>query len=198
MIDAFQTLKDQNNPKYVRENGPFECTDEDAWMHNGYYFWDEDIKLCHWWGRTRCRGEYLICKTSYELNDKCWDIYGKYAHREELIAIFNGIRAKNINSGKPIKVRDIVEYLTIRGLMKYEAMRMVGTESINKKDPIYESILLQKRKKYTKKSGYLEIVHLLELRPPIQICFFNKNGLNRKGFQIVYPDKYTENDEYVF
>ena len=192
MIEAFQTLTDRENPEYVRKNGPFICTDERAWLHDGYYFWDEDITLAHFWGKSKLRKKYIICKTYYNLNERCWDLYGKFKHRQELIKIYKGIKNRNINSGKPIKFREIIEELISKNLMKYEAIRAEGTLSIAKHNRFHLSILLEERM-----VNHDAVRHMLNLRPAIQLCFFNKNSLERDNFEIVYPQAYTE-EEMVF
>ena len=46
----YQTVDDRRNIKYVLENAPFKCTRNDAWLGEGYYFWDTFINFAHWWG----------------------------------------------------------------------------------------------------------------------------------------------------
>lgn len=47
----FQAVKDLDNPDEIEQNGPFKCRREDAWLGEGYYFWDSFVELAHWWGR---------------------------------------------------------------------------------------------------------------------------------------------------
>ena len=47
----FQAIKDLDNPDEIEQNGPFKCRREDAWLGEGYYFWDSFVELAHWWGR---------------------------------------------------------------------------------------------------------------------------------------------------
>ena len=46
----YQTVEDRGNPDYVEQHGPFICTNKNAWLGEGYYFWDTIIELAHWWG----------------------------------------------------------------------------------------------------------------------------------------------------
>ena len=36
----YQTVEDRGNPDYVEQHGPFICTNKNAWLGEGYYFWD--------------------------------------------------------------------------------------------------------------------------------------------------------------
>lgn len=189
-MDIFQTLEDRENPDHVEDYGPFKCTRENAWMHDGYYFWEYEVNLSHWWGNAVHNGNYIICKSSYKIDtDFCWDLYNDHSAMKEFESLVNLIKEKNINKGKKIKARDIIEYLIKNKIMKYEAVRFMGEGSISKNDKHYAAIDLAIRR-----HGNAS----LNLNPPIQICFFKKNALSRKGFKIIYPEKYVQDDIVVF
>ncbi|MBZ9786419.1 hypothetical protein LB456_03025 [Psychroflexus sp. CAK57W] len=193
MRSIFQTLKDKN-PEDVEKLGPFLCKRENAWLHNGYYFWDQDIDIAHWWGEKGYRGSYIICKSSFEYNIKlCWDLHNEHSAREEFRKIVNAIKKRNINSKKEIKVRDIIEELQTKGIFKYKAIRLAGINSIGHNDVLYERHVLDK-KKYSQNNI---IIKEYDNRPAIQICFYEKFALKRKLFKIVFPEQYIK-DEIVF
>lgn len=194
MYKAFQTLKDKGDPNNAVTNGPILCKDEKAWLHTGYYFWDEDIDVAHWWGKVHCQKKYIICKSKYirDLN-RCWDLYNCYEHRLEIRSIVKEIKRRNINKGKEVRVRDVINHLIDTGCMKYEAVRVAGTNSISEEGKFHDSIPLEIRN-----TRWGSVAHKLDLRPAIQICFYTKEALDRTGFNIVYPDKYINEEENVF
>lgn len=188
MRRIFQTLRNEN-PDYVEENGPFPCKRKNAWLHNGYYFWDQDIGVAHWWGDEGYHGDYIICQSSFKYDIRqCWDLHNEHGAREEFRAIAKGIEKRNINRGKRLKVRDIIEELQNKGIFGYKAVRLAGNNSIGYNDPLYERHLLDR--KDTKSWEY-------DNRPAIQICFYQRNALERTEFKIVFPEEYVQ-DEIVF
>ncbi len=60
----YQTVSDRDNADYIEDNAPFRCERKDAWLGEGYYFWDTLIKNAHWWGEIAYNNEYVITKFS--------------------------------------------------------------------------------------------------------------------------------------
>lgn len=85
----YQTLEDRNNNKTVETNGPGYCSNEKAWLCEGYYFWEAGIETAHWWGKHtyanyRVQKGYVICKTSYDYSaDNFFDLVGDTTHRQD-------------------------------------------------------------------------------------------------------------------
>ncbi len=193
MRRVFQTLNDEN-PDNVENNGPFPCKKENAWLHNGYYFWDQDIDVAHWWGEKGYNGSYIICESYFQYDIKfCWDLHNEHTAREEFRLIAKEVKTRGVNNKKEVKVRDIIEYLQKKNMFKYHAIRLAGMNSIGFNDPLYERHILDKKARYKKQA----IIWEYDNRPAIQVCFYQKNALNRKVFKIVYPDEYVQ-DEIVF
>lgn len=195
MRRIFQTLNDEN-PDNVEENGPFPCNEKNAWLHSGFYFWDQDIGIAHWWGKKGYYNNYIICESYFDYDiSLCWDLHNEHDAREEFRAIVKAIKSRNINRGREIKVRDIIAELQSKKIFKYKAIRLAGINSIGFNDPLYERHILDRKRgvKGEKKS----IIWEYDNRPAIQICFYDKFALKRKKFKIVYPDKYVQ-DEIVF
>ena len=59
----FQAIKDLDNPDEIEQNGPFKCRRKDAWLGEGYYFWDSFVELAQWWGRESLGNDYVICRS---------------------------------------------------------------------------------------------------------------------------------------
>ncbi|MBK9689303.1 MAG: hypothetical protein IPO65_16695 [Saprospiraceae bacterium] len=65
---VYQTLENRGNQDYVENNGPFLCSRNNAWLGNGYYFWDSFIENAHWWGWKvkKFTNGYFICEAFYD------------------------------------------------------------------------------------------------------------------------------------
>ena len=85
----YQTLEERNNNKAVETNGPGYCSNNKAWLCEGYYFWEAGLDTAHWWGKRTyanysVRKGYIICKTSYDYAaDNFFDLVGDTAHRQD-------------------------------------------------------------------------------------------------------------------
>ena len=76
----------------------------------------------------------------------------------------------------------IIEYLkTNTKGFNYQAVRAYGLKSKNIHSVFNLSLYFEdNRPQY------------LDLKPAIQICFYKKDSLNLRNYQIVYPDEYIE------
>lgn len=78
-VTAYQTLEDRNDNKYIELNAPFKCTRKNAWLGDGYYFWDTNVNWALQWGFNsyKQRGkEFLICETKIDIHKNCFDLVG--------------------------------------------------------------------------------------------------------------------------
>lgn len=171
---AYQTLENRNNPDQIEEQGPFLCNRKRAWLGEGYYFWDSFIENAHWWGLEGYKNNYVICESTFELDeDKCFNLIDNPEHLELFEFTKKALIKQQIHD---LIVPRIIEFLKQRENFKYEAIRANGINSKN-----------ESRTPFVIK-GY----QYLESFPAIQICFFSKKSLNRKGFKIIYPEEYVQ------
>ena len=174
---AYQTLENRSNPDQIEEQGPFLCRHKNAWLGEGYYFWDSFIKNAHWWGQKGAcyKNGYIICESTFELDeDKCFNLIDNPEHLELFDFTKETLIRQQIHN-HPVVPR-VIEFLKQRENFKYEAIRANGINSKNEDRTSFKA----NRPQY------------LELSPAIQICFLTKEALNRKGFKIVYPEEYAE------
>lgn len=82
----YQTVEDRENPDYVEQHGPFICTNKNAWLGEGYYFWDTIIELAHWWGNLCYKDSgYIICQSACDDKlEKVFDLVGRPEHLIEM------------------------------------------------------------------------------------------------------------------
>lgn len=92
----FHTVENRNNLSEVQRSAPFKCTREQAWLGNGYYFWEGSEKLAHWWGNSNYheRG-YIICTSKYTApDDTVYDLVGNINLLNEFSRIYEEIKKK--------------------------------------------------------------------------------------------------------
>lgn len=166
----------RNNPQDIATNGPFKCLRSDAWLGDGYYFWENYIEHAHWWGLKGCKNNYVICSAQYDNNQYyCFDLIDNYDHLFFLEEIYIIVKTK---TRKPVLVPKLIELLKKEISFDFDAIRAPSLEAIS--DPLVIKYKSDNRAK-------------IFLRPLNQICFFQKkNRLNLRDFRIVFPPHYVE------
>lgn len=180
-MDLFHTLEDRDNPDELELNAPYKCKRADAWLGEGYYFWEACVNIAHWWGKKSYKSEgYVILKFTcddYNNGDwRCLDLHGNTERIEMFREILNILKDK---FGGYFTVSRVIEYLKKRTdfLKRFEGIRVSG---INIKSQTERVSFVEGKKWY------------LDLYPPIQICLFRKDSLNLSTGEIIYPEKYCE------
>lgn len=187
---AFQTLE-YKNIHNIESDGPFLCQRKTAWLGIGYYFWDSFIENAHWWGKEGAchKNGYIICESTFELNEnKCFNLVDNPIHLEQFNQTKIFLKQNNLYEEGKTTVARVVSYLKQIGVFKFEAIRAFGINSIG----INSSY--SNRTIFINKEGKKSIQYL-DSTPAIQINFFTKNSLNRKGFKIIFPFENT--NEYL-
>lgn len=181
---AYQTLEDRDNPDEVEKDGPFLCNRKDAWLGEGYYFWDSFIENAHWWGQegARYQNGYIICESSFELNEKCLDLYDNPEHIKMFNLAIQSMKEQGLFKENKTTLGTIIEFLKQSPNFTYEAIRANGVNSISQQSSFSKRIPFKLGKNH----------QYWDATPAIQICFIKKDGLNRKGFKIIYPSEYSE------
>mgnify|MGYP006357581213 FL=1 len=175
----YQTIEDRDNPDEIERNAPYLCKAKNAWLGNGYYFWDTLIENAHWWGNSHYYGSsYVIVQYSCdELScGKCFDLQGNLEHLKQFNSYLDLLKKESLISEQDT-VAKVFEFLKNKTdfLDRYEAIRAYGHRS--KKHS--EFVSFEKNKPYG-----------LERFPAIQLCLFKKNSLNLSCGTIVYPECY--------
>ncbi|WBV59479.1 hypothetical protein PFY12_10455 [Chryseobacterium camelliae] len=180
----YQTLENRDNPDYVEENGAFSCNWQNTWLGDGYYFWDTFIENAHWWGEMRYSSNYFICKAICDFdNEKCFDLVGDTEHMMDFDNCVNFLREQNLLNEKST-VASIIRFIKEKvGGFNYEAIRAMGIKSISEYKNEYKRYLYRFKFEIDK-SPYLDY------KPAIQICIFEKRGLNLRDYRIEYPEEY--------
>jgi len=181
---VYQTLEDRDNPDEIEESGPFECNRNNAWLGPGYYFWESFIQNAHWWGQecNSYKNGYVICEASYELDDDlCFNLVDNPAHIEQFVNTIELMKKKKLFNAKTTVAR-VINYLKKDlKIFNFQASRVYGVNSKRKASEYHSTIPF-------KPFSY----QYLDLRPAIQVCFYDRKSLNLEQYRIVYPDKYIK------
>ncbi len=183
----YQTLEDRDNPDYIEENAPFKCNWKNAWLGEGYYFWDTFIENAHWWGEIRYQrhnSSYVICEgTCHFDTNQCFDLVGDTEHMIEFSEAIEFLKSKKLVNNETTVAR-ILSFIKskIKGF-KYKAIRVYGINTISEHR--------EKNNKFVFRLIFEHSKHqYLDYKPAIQICIFNKGTMGLSKMQIVYPDEY--------
>lgn len=181
----YQTLQDKDNPDYIEQHAPFKCNRKNAWLGEGYYFWDTFIEIAHWWGENSYNKSYVICEGTCNFDtDKCLDLVGNTEQLLEFDQAVEFLKSKKLVD-KNTTVARILNFLRykIEGF-KYEAIRAYGINSISKNN--------QNNHKYIFRLSFKPAsFQYLDYKPAIQICIFKKKSMGLSNMEIVYPNKYV-------
>lgn len=185
----YQTLENRGNFIQVNREGPFSCHWKNTWLGSGYYFWDTFLENAHWWGEVRYKNNYVICKATCNFdNNNCFDLVGDTEHMLDFDESVNYMRKQNTLTGTATVAR-VLDFMKKKIGFPYEAIRVYGINSISQYRSEYE--------KYRYRLIFeLSKPQFLDYKPAIQICIFEKKGLNLRDFKIIFPE-YEYDENYV-
>lgn len=174
--ELFQAVRDMDNPDEIEQKGPFKCSRADAWLGEGYYFWESFIDLAHWWGKESLNNNYMICRSYCEASfPYTFDLYNNPEHLKQF-QILKEVLIKEY-TGKFVTVPFVLEMFKAHSdfSKEFKAIRA-------KAERCWRNV---PRLPFKKNSiAYLETV------PPVQVCILDKSFLIDEIYEIVYPDKY--------
>jgi hypothetical protein len=173
---GYQTLEDRDNVDYFIEWGPKLCNRRNAWLGEGYYFWDGDISLAHDWGRIIYKNKYMIFEGQIVIDENTYDLFGNVAHKMEFYKIYQTLTKSGfLKPGQTITVSKIIEYLKRYIGFKYNSIRAGDY-------PGRTAIILyggqQKEFMYANER--------------VQICLITKKNLSLSSFRVIYPEEYVD------
>lgn len=160
----YQTLEDRNNNHLVETKGPGYCSNNKAWLCEGYYFWEASIDTAKWWGvhtyaNYRVKKGYIVCKTSYDYGgDNFFDLVGDTNHRQDFWDTVDEI--KKTFPGESFTVAFVLAFMREDDefTRKYLAVRAYPTLSRKGLEMLFFE---------DGNSSYLE------KDPPIQLCIWS-------------------------
>lgn len=181
----YHTLEDRDDPDYVENNGPFICNRKNAWLGEGYYFWESYLHNAHWWGTSYKTG-YIICEAKIDSTaQSCFDILDNPEHLKQLQDASSFLTKKGTPSHQ-MNIGNLIQFLrkNIRSFT-YEAVRAKGEGVRHINNKFTESLPFT-----------LGRPAYIDFNPPIQVCLFTKRSLGFRDFRIIFPEDYVV-DDYV-
>lgn len=175
----YQTLMDRDNIDYVEKHGPFLCNAKNAWLGNGYYYWDTFIEYAKWWGKTRYSREgFIICESKVDFRRvNVLDLDDP----EVLMDIFDIENEWYARRKERPKVPQIIEFLKNNTSFNYQAIRARVQGATN------DFFLTNYKMNFIPHhSAYLDLM------PQIQVCILDKKIIGEDNFHIVYPPEYAD------
>ncbi|MEZ0607673.1 hypothetical protein ACAW74_04105 [Fibrella sp. WM1] len=171
IVTGYQTLEDQENADYIEQYGPFVCKRPDAWLGDGYYFWDSNIDWAHDWGDYYSQNGYVICSSQIRLDETVFDLFGNVKHQQLFERAYIALRERTrseVTVPQVINAMKMLKAFPFHAIRAFDEPRTVSTIRYNHKRP--EQLIIGQR---------------------VQICLVNKNNLLSQTFRIVFPEKYV-------
>lgn len=174
---VYQTLRFKDNNEEVLKHGPYNCDKSNAWLHNGYYFWEEFIEPAHHWGKTYCLKKYIITVGEcLILPEDLFDLVGNLSHIKEIRETTEYLREMGLVT-EETTVAHIIDFLKKQNVFDYLATRANTTDSFNQK---YKIIKLQ--------YDTAKDAHLI-MNPAVQICIYDLEKVLFTNFVIIFQSK---------
>lgn len=162
----YQTIENRENLDEVERFAPFKCTRKDAWIGEGYYFWDTMIKFAHKWGEKSYNGNYYICKViaEFDVNDEL-DLVGNMEQIHDIHQIASLLRKRYArNKSKNITFPIVLEYLKKSEKFNYKIIRVSSQKTFSGLEN-YHYHFIEKYDAY------------IDLCPIVQCCVLDKSIL---------------------
>lgn len=161
-LQLYQTVENRNNPDEVERSAPFKCENKNAWLGEGYYFWDKFIVYARKWGEKAYNGNYFICEVVAEYEqEEVLDLVGNSSQIFDISEI-----AKKLEKEyrKKITVPFIIQYLKAHTSFDYKMIRAHSVNAFPSISPLQYSFV-------SWNNSYID------LRPIIQCCVLDKSIL---------------------
>ena len=173
LTTLYQTVAFKNSIAYIEGNGPFLCNRDDAWLGEGYYFWDSLIDNAHFWGKKSYNNEYYICEFKALIeNSNCFNLLEPkmmLEFREFLKTYQEYYKDK---SDKPT-LKDVLVFIRRKLPLFFKKYKAIKLESVTQSKYIVsdDTNILKIIK------GRHEEVMLAKL---VQVCIYDKDFYNIK------------------
>lgn len=131
IITAYQTLEDRDNIDEIETEGPFPCNRADAWLGQGYYFWDTNMKWAVIWGEQSYASKgkaYVIGRCQLLLDETCFDLVGNVQHQLDLTACIETLlKSGRIQEGQRLILPILLEFMKQNNIFDYASIRCYDT-----------------------------------------------------------------------
>lgn len=182
---GYHTVEDRENADEIEQKGPFPSMGSQAFLGTGCYFWEDDDRHAHWWGKVHCDGKYVICKGQFggdksNLIDLVAGVQDK-RYLEALVSEFGPSIQRKFGT-KQVPLCYIIEYPKIlegtpqkKGIFPFNLIRAIDLTS-------------GKKTSFAEGKGNYTIFGGRQI-----LCIIKDIRLILKDFRIVHPKKYVLN-----
>lgn len=178
-----QTVDDKDNPDDVEKDGPFKAQRlSSLYLGDGYYFWDDHLRLAHWWGNVHCGGRYIICEGELKVEKKRFlDLVGSRQDMIELKRMIDDLGIQNKPLGSIIEtLKTIARRPGRSGIFPFQVIR--AFDRYRGGFDHFRTEFAENRKGHT----YLDPIYI--------ICMVEKNKLLLRSYRIVFPPQYIRDN----
>jgi hypothetical protein len=178
------TTENRNNVVEILQKGAFFSAKEGnntPFLGEGYYFWDDNEEMAHFWGNKMKSDNYYIFSADLHINDNLFlDLVGSRQCQKWL---YERAKALEKRDGKQWSVGNLIEYLKNLALLTkntaifpFTAIRAIDYSQ--PKTNQYQIVFSDKEKlknKYT------------VINPVYIICILDKNDGSIQSFKHLFP-----------
>lgn len=187
----YQTLENRGNYEQNEKDGPYNCSWDNTWLGEGYYYWYHHIKLAHWWGNRYKRNGYVIFKSICIDLTKCWDLHTGVG--QELFLHWLKKMDENKLLEEQTSVAQVIEFVKNEfPEFPYEGIRILGIDSISKL-AIQNMGFVRMNFEFPEENDNPDkqkFKAFFDLMPAVQVCLFTKDGMGRTGYELVYTEEF--------
>ncbi len=90
-------------------NAPIKCNRGDAWLGEGYYFWDNEIDAIHW-GNSSKNGSFEIYKADIETENVLDTVFNEEHYSFWIKQVEKAAKSITRKTGKKASIREINQY----------------------------------------------------------------------------------------
>lgn len=117
---------------------PIICKADDAWLGEGFYFWDSEIDDAHWWGHAHYGDLYLIYQSQYDYDSLDYlDLLGNTEHRKYFFTFAEAIKNKRNGAYTVGQTIELLKRIDKQFLTTYKAIRALPENLKSKTFHIY-------------------------------------------------------------
>lgn len=181
VVEVYQTLKYRANNQQVLKEGPYKCTQDNAWLGHGYYFWEDSLRPAKYWGKLFCDNKYIVCGGLLDINEKnCLDFIGNIKHEEFVLNAISQIKELG-ELTENFTIPWLIHTLQKIGSFPFYAARADTTDAFDPKHYLTEEDFKEEiifNKKHSKS--------IVRLNRVFQICIYDLNEVDFALIDIVF------------
>jgi hypothetical protein len=175
------TCSKKNGREYVEKNAPFHSIHDETnnalkFLGSGYYFWDDNIEMAHYWGHMHFHCNYYIMECQLHLeSDIFLDLVGNRSHLRYFKQLIQKFEEYGFSRSK-WTIGAFIEFLKSKekdmpGIFPFKAIRAIDNSVAPKNKNTIQFV--DNKPNYT------------NLDPRLVICLIEKNDVILHSKKIV-------------